>query len=249
MIAAGHVHELLRELDAVLRVVAPVEHPAGASPLVLTFAELDIEPDFVPRLHGLAARNLDTFAAWLRHDESLVGRPVMALALDRVIPSATFAGRLDRDHALNDLRYAALHELAHSVAHRAEAPVEQVKPAEFQAWLRGKLSAVAPADLFASPTAHDLNWWARYVVATARLATAAPRVYSAKHFSAAAQRYGYADQHDATEWISAAQADGQLFVGSIIDAATRRNQELSRLLDDIRPPTAEPVSAAASQET
>lgn len=249
MIHAGHVRELLRELDAVLRVVAPVEHPPTASPLVLTFAELEIGPDFMPGLHGLAAHNLDTFAAWLRHDDSLVGRPVVALAIDRVIRSATFAGRLDRDQALESLRDSLLHELAHAVAHPVETPAEHVEPAEFRSWLRERLTSVPASTLFSSPTAHDAGWWTRYVVATARLATVAPRVYPAKSFSAAAKRYGYADQHDAAEWISAAQADDELFAGTILDAASRPSQELSRLLDDIRPRAAEPVSVAATQRT
>lgn len=229
---------ILRELDNLLRVVAPVEHPPGAAALVLTFADVGIGGDFAPPILGFSASNLDTYAADLRRDPSLVGRPVFVVSVERLVADRSI------EAATSAARAVALHELAHAILARAEGPRTVVSPEDFPAWVRSQLTGTRE-ELVAHP-AHGPDWFRVYVYAVARLAAVAPRVVALERFGLDVETYGYGTSRLAREWIAAAQTDPGFFDCALATVPARECPAIDRLLASVRPQAESNVSAAAT---
>jgi hypothetical protein len=192
------VADALADLDAIIRTVAPHEHPAGASRLVLTFAELGLDED-AATAGGFSASGLDRHAALVRQDPSLVGRPVVALAISRDLADEHAA-----DVALPLLRHVVLHELAHAVLARADDASVDYDAAEYAAWL--ETSTATPSSPGREAAAHDRRWWLIFVYLAARAATIAPALVPVCTLRPAAKAYGYGFASP-DEWIDAVRTD------------------------------------------
>lgn len=241
---------VLQTLDVTLRVVAPFEHPSGAAELVLSFEELELGPAVCPSVRGLSAHGLDDFAAMVRRDDSLRGRPVFAVGVDRVFAkwSREVPGAKP-DHmvplAVFDLRRTSLHELAHAVDDRQHPPAVEAR--RFPEWLAATLSSIGDARLGKPGTAHGPAWWRRYATLVARLEAFVPELVDWPDLQSEAVQYGYATAADARQWVAAAKTAPGFMDAPLLDLAGIPCPAFDALLDSLSPKTAADVSVAAAQ--
>lgn len=222
MIVSG----ILRDIDYYLRAVAPVEHPCGAAPLAIDYRELLVDDEVDGGdTRGLSALGLDRWAAWIRKDESLVGRPVFALAVERALADAKDSST----PALVRLRSTALHELAHAIEDRETDATRNIDPETFVPALHRNLRAQRPA--YRSRNQHGPRWWRTYLVLVARGTVIAPKLLPVSYLDPWVEMYGYAVAGDARRWIDAARTDAELLDLPIVDAAARRVPALDELFD------------------
>jgi len=218
---------LLREVDCLLRVIARHECPPGSSRLAVSFAELNIPTirsravlGFVqPKLHRLAADRL--------RDDSLIGRPVFAIDVDRLTP-------LGFEAAATSARDTAMHELAHAVA---------LTPADGDTdRLVGFLSDSLASDSLnvLDPDSHDAGWLRRYMTLAARLDSIAPRLVPTAKIEAASERYGFGAV-PTHRWIAAAKTTPDIHSGPLAEVAGRPCPAFDQLLESL---PADGVSAA-----
>lgn len=230
-----NVSRMLRKLDSVLRIVAPFEHPAGATGSVVTFEELRLPESVAPGLRGLWAAGLDRFAATIRGDETLVGRPVVAVAVERFlvdhagnVPAASFAARA-----------TLLHELAHAATSKPAKKADDVR--EYRSWLRDGLEIIEATDSFSAPSAHGPDWWLVFVVLLARLHAVEPSLVPFFRFRSAADQYGYAIPSGADDWLEAVATAPKLLDCPLVDVEAIP----CPALDELFVQAAETCSAAA----
>ena len=108
---------ILADADSYARGLAPVEL-AGCPAVAIDYDELGIDNSVDGgRSRGLSAFGLDRFAAIIRRDDRLVGRPIVAVAIDRAIADA-IGHPAPATVARCNLRRTLAHELAHAVLDR-----------------------------------------------------------------------------------------------------------------------------------
>jgi hypothetical protein len=236
---------LLADTDAILRLVAPDDCPAWSPPLAITFAEIGIASSLQPTLHGFSATKLDNFAAWHFNNPALLGRPVFAINVAKIIQDAA-----SEESAFAIVRDVAIHELSHAVSRTYSATLDD--PAGFI----GRVTAEVTSASFEprSPASHDAGWWRRYSVLIARMVEAAPDLAPVGQYAVAGSSYGFcrggegADRlaTDAAKWISAARSTPNYTIGRIAEVAARPCPKFDNLLDQFCLSTAAAPAVAAS---
>lgn len=244
------VRRIAREIDALVRVVAPIEHPPGAASLVLTFRETGIGSGFCRPLRGFSADGLDRYAAWLRRDDSLAGRPVFAVGIERILDDSKTLRNdgpswSDVEAATEAARGVSLHELAHAVQARLSRPREEIDPEAYPDWLRKQFSAIA--ENLNATESHGPGWWRTYVVLVARAKSAASKIAPVASLRKCVATYGYGKPEDADEWIAAAATDPGYLDAPLAEIPSRSCPGFDELLARVRPAKTETLSAAASQ--
>jgi hypothetical protein len=211
---------LLRQADAYLRVVAPTECPHWSACLVVTYDELEIDAAVDGEdSRGLSVRGMDRFAAWLRQDDTLVGRPVFALATGRVPP--TLGG-------LVELRRTSLHELAHAVLDRQADRDFNFDPPAYRPWLHERVRSARPT--FGSKRGHGPDWWRVFMTLVARGETIASRLMPIETVEPWVSMYGYSAAGNARQWVDAAKSDPDYLDLPLVELPARNTPAFDELL-------------------
>ncbi len=218
--------QLLREVDALLRVIAQDDCPPGTSRIAFSFSELKIPP--VGSVCGFVHPKLHQLAADVLRDPALVGRPVFAIDVDRLAP-------MRFDDAVASARSTAMHELAHAVA----LPCGDGSIDTLIASLTASLSS--PSLDVLDPKNHDAAWWRRYMTLAARLDYVALQLVPTREIEAASRLYGFSRGATASQWIAAASATPGLHAGPIAEVAARACPAFDQLIDNL---ASDSVSAA-----
>lgn len=239
----NHERALL-DLDAFTRVIAPHEHPTFSAPLAVDYAELLIDAGVDGGgSRGLSAHGLDKFAAWLRRDDSLIGRPVHAVAIGRAARDVAVAHDCYAV-ALVELRRTSAHEIAHAVADRLVDHDFHLDPREYRPWLHDRLRAARPT--FGSASSHGPPWWRTFITLVARGETIAPRLLPVDSLAAWCRMYGYGSAGDVRAWIDAAKTDPDYLDLPLVEIPHRNVPALDELLARVPHATPETTSTMAA---
>jgi len=211
---------MVRQVDAYLRVVAPTECPRWSACLIVDYVDLKIDKAVDGEDScGLSAHGMDQFAAWLRQDDTLVGRPVFALATGRVSPTL---------EGLVELRRTSLHELAHAVLDRQADREFSVEPPVYRSWLHERLRKARPT--FRSKNGHGPDWWRVFITLVARGETIASRLMPIETVEPWVSMYGYSAAGNARQWVDAAKSDPDYLDLPLVDLPARNMPAFDELL-------------------
>jgi hypothetical protein len=221
---------LLTDADAILRLVAPDDCPAWSPSLVLGFNAIGVDANIQPTLHGFSATRLDNFAAWHFDNPALLGLPVFAINVERIIQDAT-----SEESAFAIVRDVSVHELAHAVARPYSATLDD--PAGFIAAVTAYITSASFEPR--APASHNAGWWRRYSTLVARAVDAAPELAPVGQYAVAGISYGFCGGGEgadllasaAAKWLVAAQSTPHYKAGPIAETASRPCPKFDRLLD------------------